>query len=97
MTNQTRSLFQAHPFHLVSPSPWPLNTSFCLLATTFSAVLSFQGFVNGINILFLAIISLIFCMSLWFRDVISEGRFLNLNSLLSNLSNREKNSTNHLL
>ena len=44
MTNLTRSKFQAHPFHLVSPSLWPLNTSLCLLATTFSAVLSFHGF-----------------------------------------------------
>ena len=24
MTNLTRSIFQAHPFHLVSPSPWPI-------------------------------------------------------------------------
>ena len=64
LTNLTRSTFQAHPFHLVSPSPWPLNTSFSLLAVTFSAVLSFQSFTNGINILMIALISLIFCMSL---------------------------------
>ena len=73
MTNLTRSQFQAHPFHLVSPSPWPLNTSLCLLATTFSAVLSFQSFANGVNLLSVALISVVYCMSLWFRDVISEG------------------------
>ena len=28
MTNLTRNNFQAHPHHLVSPSPWPLNTYF---------------------------------------------------------------------
>lgn len=73
MTNLTRSQFQSHPFHLVSPSPWPLNTSLCLLATTFSAVLSFQSFANGVNLLSVALISVVYCMCLWFRDVISEG------------------------
>ena len=34
MTNLTRSNFQAHPFHLVSPSPWPLFTSISLLSLT---------------------------------------------------------------
>lgn len=81
MTNLTRSNFQAHPFHLVSPSPWPLNTSFCLLAVTFSAVLSFQSFTHAINILMIALISLICSMSLWFRDVISEGTYLGNHTL----------------
>jgi len=64
LTNLTRSNFQAHPFHLVSPSPWPLNTSFSLLAVTFSAVLSFHSFTGGLNILMVALLSLVFCMSL---------------------------------
>jgi hypothetical protein len=41
-------------------------------------VLSFQGFENGINLLFVSLISVIYSMSLWFRDVISEGINLNL-------------------
>ena len=81
MTNLTRSLFQAHPFHLVSPSPWPLNTSFSLLTLTFSAVLTFQGFMHGVYILYLALISVISCMSFWFRDVISEGTYLGNHTL----------------
>ena len=44
MLNLNRSNFQAHPFHLVSPSPWPLYTSSYLLSLTTSAVLSFHGF-----------------------------------------------------
>ena len=76
MTNFTRSRFQAHPFHLVSPSPWPLCTSICLLNTTFSAILTFQNFVEGIKLLLIALISVVYCMSLWFRDVISEGTYL---------------------
>jgi cytochrome c oxidase subunit 3 len=64
MTNLTRSSFQAHPFHLVSPSPWPFNTSFSLLALPFSAVLTFQGFGYGVYLILTSLLSLIFSMSL---------------------------------
>ena len=38
MTKITRAIFQAHPFHLVSPSPWPLFTSMALLTLTITGV-----------------------------------------------------------
>lgn len=81
MTILTRSLFQAHPFHLVSPSPWPFNTSLSLLVLTLSAVLTFQGFVNSVNVLIIGLLTVIFSMSLWFRDVISEGTYLGNHTL----------------
>jgi cytochrome c oxidase subunit 3 len=81
MTNLTRSNFQAHPFHLVSPSPWPFNTSFSLLALPLSAVLSFQGFGLALYLLLFSLLSLIFSMSLWFRDVISEGTYIGNHTL----------------
>ena len=81
MVNITRRNFQAHPFHLVSPSPWPLNTSTSLLTTTLSAILSFQSFSLGLKVLGLAIVSLVLSMSLWFRDVISEGTYLGNHTL----------------
>jgi cytochrome c oxidase subunit 3 len=46
------------------------------LNLTFSAVISFQNFAEGIKLLIIALISVIYCMSLWFRDVISEGTYL---------------------
>lgn len=79
MLNLNRSNFQAHPFHLVSPSPWPLYTSISLLSLTTSAVLSFHGFAYAENNLFLSISSLVLSMSFWFRDIIAEGK-LNLGS-----------------
>nr|QBM09624.1 cytochrome c oxidase subunit 3 [Dactylella sp.] len=78
MTNITRSNFQAHPFHLVSPSPWPLFTSISLLTLTTSGVLvlTMHGFSNGGYILLLGFLSLLASMAFWFRDVAAEGTYL---------------------
>ena len=81
MSNLNRSNFQAHPFHLVSPSPWPLYTSISLLTLTTSAVLSFHGFAYAGYNLFLSLMSLVLSMSFWFRDIIAEGK-LNLKSTI---------------
>ena len=51
MLNLNRSNFQAHPFHLVSPSPWPLYTSISLLTLNTSAGL----FIVAEALFFLAI------------------------------------------
>ena len=81
MLNLNRSNFQAHPFHLVSPSPWPLYTSISLLTLTTSAVLSFHGFVNAKYFLTLALLTLVLSMSFWFRDIISEGTYIGNHTL----------------
>ena len=76
MTNLVRSNFQDHPFHLVSPSPWPLYTSISLLNLTTSAALSMHNFNNAYYLLYISLILLVWSMSLWFRDIISEGTYL---------------------
>jgi cytochrome c oxidase subunit 3 len=81
MTNLTRSKFQAHPFHLVSPSPWPLYTCIALLTLTTSGVLTMHGFSNANLFLTSAFISVILSMSFWWRDVISEGTYLGNHTL----------------
>jgi cytochrome c oxidase subunit 3 len=81
MDYSSRSNFQSHPFHLVSPSPWPLNTSVSLLNTTVSAALTFHLFYGKLITVTLSIISLVYSMSLWFRDVISEGTYLGNHTL----------------
>lgn len=81
MTNFIRSNFQAHPFHLVSPSPWPLYTCITLLTLTTSLVLSMHGFHKAEPNMFIALIALISSMSFWFRDVISEGTYLGNHTL----------------
>ena len=74
MLQLNRSNFQAHPFHLVSPSPWPLYTSISLLSLTTSAALSFHGFSVAEYNLMLGLMSVVLAMSFWWRDVIAEGK-----------------------
>jgi len=74
MTNLIRSNFQAHPFHLVSPSPWPIYTCASLLTLTTTGVLTIHGFSHAGYFLVGAFISVIGSMSFWWRDVISEGK-----------------------
>ena len=81
MTNLNRSSFQAHPFHLVSPSPWPLYTCIALLTLTTSGVLTMHGFSNANLFLTSAFVAVILSMSFWWRDVISEGTYLGNNTL----------------
>lgn len=82
MTNIIRSNFQAHPFHLVSPSPWPIFVSINLLTLTTTGVLSMHGFSNAPYFFFTTLLILVYAMFLWFRDIISEGTKNQINLLL---------------
>ena len=81
MTNTVRSNFQHHPYHLVSPSPWPLFTSAILLSLTTTGVLSMHAFEYASNIFFLSLFCLVYSMSLWFRDIIAEATYLGHHTL----------------
>ena len=74
--NTNINKFQHFPFHLVDPSPWPILVSFSLLNLTVGAVLYMHGFNNGGTILTLGFILTVSGMTLWFRDVITEGTYL---------------------
>jgi len=81
MSNLTRSNFQAHPFHLVSPSPWPVCSSVNLLSLTTTVVVTMHGFSFAYIFFYMALTSVIYSMSLWFRDIISEGTYLGNHTL----------------
>jgi len=72
----SRAQFQAHPFHLVTPSPWPLLTSFSLLILTMAAAMYFNGVSNGGFLVIIGFITTVSSMALWFRDVVAEGTLL---------------------
>ena len=81
MTNLVRSNFQAHPFHLVSPSPWPILTCLSLFGIVTSGVSTMHGFIYSASLFFSGFISLIYSMSFWFRDIISEATYLGNHTL----------------
>ena len=81
MTQVVRSNFQDHPFHLVSPSPWPFYTSLSLFTLTTSGALSMHNFSEAYNVFFIALILVVASMSFWFRDIIAEGTFLGNHTL----------------
>jgi cytochrome c oxidase subunit 3 len=76
MSNKIRASFQDHPFHLVSPSPWPLNTSICLLNLTSTAALSMHNFNNLYYFFYISMGLVLITMLFWFRDIISESTYL---------------------
>jgi len=68
--------YQPHPFHMVSPSPWPILTSISLLTLTTSGALTMHVFENLSTVFFISLFMVTYSMSLWFRDVIAEGTYL---------------------
>ena len=90
MTNLIRSNFQDHPFHLVSPSPWPLYTSIALFAVTVNGALSMHLFNNSYIVFYLSLITLVASMSFWFRDIIAEGKLKLKNTLYYYLNIAQK-------
>lgn len=81
MLNLYRSNFQAHPFHLVSPSPWPILVCGGLFNLTTSAVSSMHEFANSGIWVFCAMFIVTFTMTFWFRDIISEATFIGNHTL----------------
>ena len=75
-TNLVKSNFQSHPFHLVSPSLWPITTSSTLLALTTSVVLTMHGFTFALMFLYISLTGLVASMCFWFRDITTEATFL---------------------
>lgn len=81
MPTYIRSLFQGQPYHLVSPSPWPIITSISLLALTTSTVLTMHCFGNAGRFLTFALIILVASMFLWFKDIIIEATYIGSHTL----------------
>ena len=76
MKNISINQYQFFPFHLVTPSPWPILVSFSLLTTTLGAVSYFHGYLYGGSILSLGLILTISGMGLWLKDVTTEATLL---------------------
>lgn len=77
-----RPQFQAHPFHMVESSPWPMLTGNAVLTMLVSFVLWVNGIQYGSELLGLGFLSVVFAFTLWFRDVTIEGTYLGDHTLI---------------
>uniref|UniRef100_A0A7D7PWN8 Cytochrome c oxidase subunit 3 n=1 Tax=[Candida] ipomoeae TaxID=1807681 RepID=A0A7D7PWN8_9ASCO len=76
MTNSMRGYMQLHPFHLVSPSPWPLYTSFALMNLALSMGLTAHNYMSNNLYMMFNIMSVMYVLTLWFKDVMAESTYL---------------------
>jgi heme/copper-type cytochrome/quinol oxidase subunit 3 len=66
---------QRHPYHLVTPSPWPFITSITAFLIPLGAVQYMHFYTYGLVFLAFGLIGTIATMSIWWRDVIREATF----------------------
>src|SRR5690348_16398006 len=65
-----------HPFHLVTPSPWPITMAFFVFLTILAFIASIHNYLPspfGIFSFFTAISLVLFIMFIWWADVIQES------------------------
>nr|YP_009692092.1 cytochrome c oxidase subunit III [Hypsauchenia hardwickii]QEG98433.1 cytochrome c oxidase subunit III [Hypsauchenia hardwickii] len=67
-----------HPFHLVEKSPWPLIMSMSMLTFTLGMVSWFLN--SNMMLLLVGLISMMLCLTQWFRDMIRESTFQGLHT-----------------
>lgn len=68
-----------HPFHLVSPSPWPLFSS--ISAFTFVCGLIFSWSRHGFYVLVLGSFLLLICFCFWSSNIILESTYQGLHTI----------------
>lgn len=64
-----------HPYHIVTPSPWPILTAVVAFGVAINAVAYMHRFIYGGTLLIFNIITLILVVSFWWRDVIREATY----------------------
>jgi cytochrome c oxidase subunit 3 len=66
---------QQHLFHLVTTSPWPFLTAFSALSMLIGAVMYMHSYQNGFFVVITGLVSVVVCMSIWWRDIIREATY----------------------
>jgi len=64
-----------HSFHLVDPSPWPLVSGLGALFMTSGGVSYMHNFTGGGQLCFVGLLTIIYVMYMWWRDIIREATF----------------------
>lgn len=85
---QAHGGIQRHPYHLVDPSPWPALSSLGALSVTMGAVMFFHGFSGGYTVFYGGMLVVIYCMYVWWRDIVRESTFEGHHTLVVQLGLR---------
>jgi len=64
-----------HPFHLVDSSPWPFVAALGSFFATFGGVMTMHMYKNGGILLTTGLLTIIYVMYVWWRDIVREGTF----------------------
>nr|AWM96679.1 cytochrome c oxidase subunit III [Poicephalus gulielmi gulielmi] len=64
---------QAHSYHMVDPSPWPIFGAIAALLTTSGLTMWFH--YNSTQLLTLGLLSIALVMLQWWRDIVRESTF----------------------
>jgi hypothetical protein len=67
------------PFHLVTPSPWPLLSSVSALFFVCGLILSWSS--RGVSLLLLGLFLLLVCCFMWWSDIIRESTVLGFHTI----------------
>lgn len=76
---KTNYFYYNHPFHLVTPSPWPLLTSINLIIILIGSIKWFHIFNS--NLIILRFITLNLRIFQWWRDIIRERTYQGFHSI----------------
>ncbi len=63
----------AHPYHLVSPSPWPVIGAFGALMLAVGGIMYMHELAYGSAVLAIGSLLVAFTMFVWWRDVVREA------------------------
>jgi len=64
-----------HPFHIVSPSPWPFSAAMSIFPVTIGAVMYMHSYSNGLLLLLAGFINVILIAYSWWNDIVREATF----------------------
>jgi len=77
-----------HPYHIVTPSPWPILVGITALPITLGAVMYFHSYNWGRFTLTVSLLTLLILLFAWWRDVIREATFNGLHTTAVQKSHR---------
>jgi cytochrome c oxidase subunit 3 len=79
--DQFKYLKTSHSYHLVDPSPWPLVGAFGGFMLTLGGVLYMHRYIGGWNLFATGLLTILFVMYTWWRDVVREATFEDKHSI----------------